>query len=170
MLEQVILRLLSLSLISLKLIPSALFPFLYFLANGKGHNALLKKSGGIVAGVQGVPNRPGSATHCWQNPKAERQVMVKQERKLVLWGPQWPKVPKIFPGFYKENAGQCGWGCEGKRWKIRLIIVLESIMGEVCWFKVVLIAWGASFDSPGGCFALRVTRLSAETSWKEEPS
>ena len=32
-----------------------------------------------------VSNRTGLDTHCWQNPKAERRVVVKQERNFFQW-------------------------------------------------------------------------------------
>ena len=34
----------------------------------------------------GVPNRPHSATHYLRNPKAEKWVVLKQERNLFQWG------------------------------------------------------------------------------------
>ena len=61
------------------------------------------------------PNRPGWATYCWQNPKAERSggntrkefISVtptpgrQQTRVLKIVA----QVPKIVPGLYKENVG-----------------------------------------------------------------
>lgn len=98
--------------------------------------------------LQGFQNR--LATHCWQNPKEEKQRTRETRKGFILVRPTpgrqqtsisktVSKGLKIVPGLYKERLVS-----EGQ------VIVLGSIAGGVLWFRTVYIAWGGSFGSQQG--------------------
>ena len=117
-------------------------------------------------GVQGhlapaVPNTPGLATHRSQNPKAERQVVVKPGRSLSQWSQhhedsglgsqrQPPKWPKTLPGLCKENVGQRRVGTSRWAVKVKSIYVLQSIMGGALVAQGSPCCWGGSVSSHQG--------------------
>lgn len=81
----------------------------------------------------GFPNRPGSATHCWQN----------QVYKRKMWDKAW-------------------WVCAGGQWRSRWSLSKSLSWVESCWLKAVLTAWsgGLVLVLMRGCFVHRVFCLN----------
>lgn len=129
--------------------------------------------------VSGVPNRSGLATSCPQNPKAEKQAVVKQERNLFQRGQHlddWTSISKTVSHVRNIPAGLSGAKMGRRRGtcmsagKVNSIIILESITGGILLTLGSPCCLRDSLLANQGCCALGVFSLSWGTSWKAEPN